>query len=70
MSHSLLTSIRYYLHVVLLNKLLSLSECHHMVEITDDMEQEIIFPINMPCNARAYCDWNIRNKQIMKVLHL
>lgn len=41
-----------------------------MVEITDDMEQEIIFPINMPCNARAYCDWNIRNKQIMKVLHL
>jgi hypothetical protein len=70
MSHSLITSINYNLYIVLLNKLLSLSECHQTVEITEVMEQEIIFPIHMPCSAHAYCDWNIRNNQIMKVLYL
>lgn len=56
------------LHTVLLNKLCALSECHHTVEIMEDVEQEIIFPIHMPCYPRAYCDLNIRNNQIMKVL--
>ncbi|PNF40873.1 hypothetical protein B7P43_G15925 [Cryptotermes secundus] len=42
------------------------AECNHTVEITEGSEQEIVFPVHMPCSPHAYCDWNIHNNQIMK----
>jgi hypothetical protein len=40
-----------------------------VVEITDSMKKEIAFPMYMPCYPHAYCVWNIRNNQTMKVLN-
>lgn len=46
------------------------AECNHTVKITEDSEQEIVFPVHMPCSPHAHCDWNIRNSQIMKKMVL